>query len=109
MLLLKSNYTAPQQLSLSSHALRLRSVRLRRRSKGELFFQADDGIRDSSVTGVQTCALPIFLGIAYLSLVLGELAPKRLALNNPERIAAAVAIPMRVLSRFASPVVRFLV
>src|SRR5207237_4955626 len=23
------------------------------------FFQADDGIRDSSVTGVQTCALPI--------------------------------------------------
>src|SRR5207237_3815784 len=24
------------------------------------FFQAEDGIRDSSVTGVQTCALPIF-------------------------------------------------
>ena len=23
-------------------------------------FQAEDGIRDSSVTGVQTCALPIF-------------------------------------------------
>src|SRR5882762_1515871 len=30
------------------------------------FFQAEDGIRDSSVTGVQTCALPIviFSGIA---------------------------------------------
>src|SRR5207237_3092036 len=28
------------------------------------FFQAEDGIRDSSVTGVQTCALPIcILGI----------------------------------------------
>src|SRR5437762_7770102 len=25
------------------------------------FFQAEDGIRDTSVTGVQTCALPIFL------------------------------------------------
>src|SRR5882762_7211703 len=25
------------------------------------FFQAEDGIRDSSVTGVQTCALPIWL------------------------------------------------
>src|SRR5260370_1513880 len=25
------------------------------------FFQAEDGIRDSSVTGVQTCALPIFI------------------------------------------------
>src|SRR5207253_8680969 len=26
------------------------------------FFQAEDGIRDGHVTGVQTCALPIFLG-----------------------------------------------
>src|SRR5882762_10952007 len=26
------------------------------------FFQAEDGIRDSSVTGVQTCALPIYIG-----------------------------------------------
>src|SRR5260370_29735923 len=27
------------------------------------FFQAEDGIRDSSVTGVQTCALPIWIEI----------------------------------------------
>src|SRR5260370_2186431 len=27
------------------------------------FFQAEDGIRDSSVTGVQTCALPIYMTI----------------------------------------------
>src|SRR5437660_5029689 len=27
---------------------------------GTLFFQAEDGIRDRHVTGVQTCALPIF-------------------------------------------------
>src|SRR5207248_7705642 len=26
------------------------------------FFQAEDGIRDRTVTGVQTCALPIYLG-----------------------------------------------
>src|SRR5437763_17018999 len=26
------------------------------------FFQAEDGIRDTSVTGVQTCALPIWIG-----------------------------------------------
>src|SRR5437763_13247246 len=26
---------------------------------GTFFFQAEDGIRDTSVTGVQTCALPI--------------------------------------------------
>src|SRR5262249_56758914 len=29
---------------------------------GVMFFQAEDGIRDWSVTGVQTCALPICLG-----------------------------------------------
>src|SRR5438046_10666909 len=29
------------------------------------FFQAEDGIRDWSVTGVQTCALPICLGSGY--------------------------------------------
>ena len=26
----------------------------------DFFFQAEDGIRDADVTGVQTCALPIF-------------------------------------------------
>ncbi len=46
--------------------------------------------------------------VAYISLVLGELAPKRLALYNPERLASLVAPPMRVLSRWASPAVRFL-
>src|SRR5260370_203097 len=32
------------------------------------FFQAEDGIRDSSVTGVQTCALPIYRDMAGLGL-----------------------------------------
>src|SRR5688572_32583467 len=35
------------------------------------FFQAEDGIRDLTVTGVQTCALPIFVfgavGTIYLT------------------------------------------
>src|SRR5437867_7183724 len=30
------------------------------------FFQAEDGIRDRTVTGVQTCALPIFLRWAFV-------------------------------------------
>src|SRR5207244_8034892 len=34
------------------------------------FFQAEDGIRDDLVTGVQTCALPIWLGTAVLLLPL---------------------------------------
>src|SRR5256886_13688344 len=30
------------------------------------FFQAEDGIRDLTVTGVQTCALPIYAALAHL-------------------------------------------
>src|SRR5207248_8919438 len=29
------------------------------------FFQAEDGIRDRTVTGVQTCALPIWIGVNH--------------------------------------------
>lgn len=50
----------------------------------------------------------VVLAITYLSLVVGELAPKRIALNSPEKIAALVARPMRALSRLASPAVRLL-
>jgi putative hemolysin len=46
--------------------------------------------------------------VTYLSLILGELVPKRLALNNPEATASAVARPMMALSRLASPVVTVL-
>ena len=37
------------------------------------FFQAEDGIRDRLVTGVQTCALPIFGGMLAGALVTGVL------------------------------------
>src|SRR5436190_18258174 len=35
-------------------------------SSGFFFFQAEDGIRDHCVTGVQTCALPICFAGRYL-------------------------------------------
>src|SRR6266498_3700054 len=35
--------------------------RNRGKSCGFFFFQAEDGIRDADVTGVQTCALPILI------------------------------------------------
>ncbi|QLE58520.1 hemolysin family protein [Nostoc sp. TCL26-01] len=50
----------------------------------------------------------VVLIITYLSLIIGELVPKRLALNNPERIAAIVAIPMRALAALAAPAVHLL-
>lgn len=43
--------------------------------------------------------------ITYLSIVLGELIPKRLALLAPERLASVVAPPMRWLAWISSPVV----
>jgi putative hemolysin len=43
--------------------------------------------------------------VTYLSLVIGELVPKRLALTNAERIAAIVAGPMRTLSFITRPMV----
>ena len=50
----------------------------------------------------------IVLIITYLSLVLGELVPKRLAITNPEGVASSVAGPMIFLERLMSPVVKFL-
>ena len=50
----------------------------------------------------------VVLLITYLSLILGELVPKRLALNAPETIASAVAPAMQALSRVAAPVVSLL-
>ncbi|OAI15794.1 hypothetical protein A1507_13300 [Methylomonas koyamae] len=45
------------------------------------------------------------VAITYFSVVVGELAPKRLALLNPERIALAVAKPMNMVAALASPLV----
>lgn len=50
----------------------------------------------------------VVLLITYLSLVLGELVPKRIALTHPEGIAMRMAGPMNALSRIASPAVALL-
>ncbi len=46
--------------------------------------------------------------ITFLSLIVGELAPKRIALNSPEKIACVVAPPMKWLSKVSSPIVAVL-
>lgn len=50
----------------------------------------------------------VVASITVLSLVLGELVPKRVALAHPEAIAAAVARPMKTAARLAGPLVRLL-
>ena len=50
----------------------------------------------------------VVMVITILSLWLGELVPKRIALHSPERIARIVAGPMTFISKLFSPVVKVL-
>lgn len=50
----------------------------------------------------------VLLLLTYLSLVLGELVPKRIGLSNPEGIAKTMAAPMNLLSRMTSPFITLL-
>jgi putative hemolysin len=50
----------------------------------------------------------VVLVITYLSLVIGELIPKRLALHSPDKIASIVAAPMKKISALTSPMVKLL-
>jgi putative hemolysin len=50
----------------------------------------------------------VIASITYASLIVGELVPKKMALNNPEPIATTIAIPMRMFSKAFSPLVRLL-
>jgi putative hemolysin len=66
-----------------------------------------------SVPALAPYAGPIAFGavvvaITYLSLILGELVPKRLALNGAEVVASRVSGPMRLISVITSPAVWFL-
>ncbi|UXU75372.1 MULTISPECIES: hemolysin family protein [unclassified Paracoccus (in: a-proteobacteria)] len=47
----------------------------------------------------------VVVAITYLSLIVGELVPKQLALKNPEKVAARVAPLMQMISRAAAPLV----
>ncbi len=56
-----------------------------------------------------TLAFPLVVAmITYLSLILGELVPKQLALTMPEAIAKVIAGPMAMLSKLAAPIVALL-
>jgi putative hemolysin len=50
----------------------------------------------------------VVVAITYVTLVIGELVPKRIALHDPERMAMRAAGPMQRLSSLATPLVRLL-
>jgi putative hemolysin len=47
----------------------------------------------------------VVASITYLSLVIGELVPKRIAMNHAEAIAMRVALPMMFVARVGTPIV----
>jgi putative hemolysin len=47
----------------------------------------------------------IVVAVTYFTLVIGELAPKQIALKNPEAIAVRIARPMAFFTRVAAPLV----
>jgi putative hemolysin len=61
----------------------------------------------ASVASTLAFAL-VVVATTYVSLIIGELVPKRLALRNAEGIAAFVSGPMTVLAAIGAPVVWFL-
>ncbi|HST08567.1 MAG TPA: CNNM domain-containing protein, partial [Gemmatimonadaceae bacterium] len=57
-----------------------------------------------SPTAIHVAAVPVaFFILTFFHIVLGELAPKSIALASPERTARAIARPLLVFSRFMSP------
>src|SRR5258707_11844814 len=64
------------------------------------FFQAEDGIRDIGVTGVQTCALPICSAINGIELRSSRHRPKSSSSLNPSVVQGmAIASPDDALIR----------
>lgn len=50
----------------------------------------------------------VVVGITFASLILGELVPKRIAMQYPETVASMIAAPMQWLSRLMGPFVKIL-
>src|SRR2546425_4486039 len=59
------------------------------------FFQAEDGIRDKLVTGVQTCALPISLDFGNAPFAAGALRWLEVAVRTNGSLAAYLALTPR--------------
>lgn len=64
-----------------------------------------DAVPGVAPYGTEASFALVVIAITYLSLILGELVPKQLALRNPERVAVLVSRPLASLARISSPVV----
>src|SRR5437867_7539996 len=72
-------------------------------SKVVFFFQAEDGIRGRTVTGVQTCALPISARIERAREILGALERDELTRGGRPSVSGTPSDPQRQLGLFQAP------
>ncbi|HHT02883.1 MAG TPA: HlyC/CorC family transporter [Bacteroidales bacterium] len=60
------------------------------------------------LTSIYVSNIIIVVIITYITLVLGELLPKKIGLNNPEKIASLIITPMNFLTKLTYPFVLLL-
>lgn len=68
-----------------------------------LYLEAATGLSPSVADAV--ALVIVVAAVTYLSLIVGELVPKQIALRNPEAVAAFVARPMEILAKVVYPAV----
>ena len=95
---------------LSSVQVGITSIGILNGAIGEAAVAGPLRVALEQVPAVAPYAESLSLGImvvllTYVSLILGELVPKRLALANPEKVATRIARPMEILARIGRPLV----
>lgn len=69
-------------------------------------FLGNTGINPSTLRSISIVVITLL--IAYISLIFGELVPKRLAIQNPEKVSYSITKPLSILYSILRPVVALL-
>ena len=71
-----------------------------------VYWLRDVPISESTLSGIALVVITVLL--SFVTLVFGELVPKRIAMNNPERMSFIAAYPLKFVSVVAGPFVKLL-
>jgi len=71
-----------------------------------VYWLRDVPIAKSTLSGIALVVITVLL--SFITLVFGELVPKRIAMNNPERMSFIAAYPLKFVSVVAGPFVKLL-
>ncbi len=71
-----------------------------------VYWLRDSGIPASTLRSGSLILITLLL--SFITLIFGELVPKRIAMNNPEKMSFFAAYPLRIFSFIAAPFVKLL-